>query len=564
MNTTIRLRHRARHLFRLVLGLTLLATPLATSRAATVRVPQNQKTIQAGIDATKPGDTIIVSSGTYKERIRLKSGITVRSDGDDAIGELGLKRAEVTIIDGSVKGARGSGVTMAEGSVLDGFTITGVGNYDDALWNKHHATNGEEQAHEHIGELGTAGVAATGVTCTISNNIVHHIGYTGIGITGAEGRSCSPLVSGNACYRNMGGGIGSMKGSTAIIRTNTCFENFYAGIGQSAASPLVVGNTCHGNIRAGIGISEGSKPVVRGNKCYGNRRAGIGIRTGDETRPVVEDNDCYENEMAGIGIRDEAAPVIRENRCYRNKLAGIGSRTGARPIIIDNECYENEQAGIGQRSGVKSVLIGNHCHHNKAAGIGFAKAEVGDATVLNNRVIDNATVAIGVHSGWTVRLNGNELSRKGGMPPIVMVFGGARATLTDNVIRGGGVAGIRTGGEVRADNNRFEGTSLRKVGPPNFAIWALPESQVAMTGNEIDGWRHALHAAEAEILVAGNEVTRFHGAAFVIKNPTSPAHVYNNTAISKNSTDQVLSLEGAAGIVTGNKMMISDPDSRTP
>ena len=73
-----------------------------------------------------------------------------------------------------------------------------------------------------------------------------------------------------------------------------------------------------------------------------------------------------------------------------------------------------------------------------------------------------------------------------------------------------------------------------------------------MTGNEVGGWRHALHATEAEILAAGNEVTKFHGAAFVIKQSTSPAHVYDNTTTSNDSADQVLSLEGAAGIVTGN------------
>jgi hypothetical protein len=550
MITTIRLRH----LLQQEVAVTLLATFLgaASLAAATIRVPQNEMTIQAGIDAAKPGDTVIVSAGNYKERIRLKLGIVVKSDGGDAEGELGLKRAEVTIIDGGVKGAQGPGVAMAKDSTLDGFTVTGVGEYDDVLWKKHHSTHGEEQSDEHIGEPGNAGIAATGVTCTIRNNIVHHIGYTGIGITGAEGRRCSPLVFNNVCYRNMGGGIGSTRGSTATIRANTCFENFYAGIGHSGASPLVVDNVCHGNIRAGIGISEGSKPVVRGNKCYHNRRAGIGIRTGGETRPMVEDNDCYENEMAGIGTKEEAAPVIQKNRCYRNKLAGIGARTGARPIIIGNECHHNEKAGIGQESGVVSVLIGNHCHHNKAAGIGFAEGEAGDSTVLNNRVIDNAKVAIGVHSGWTVRLSGNELSRKGGLPPIMMIFKGARATLTGNVIRGGGVAGIRAGGEVRADSNSFVGTNLRKGGPPNFAIWALPGSQISMTGNEVGGWRHALHATEAEILAAGNEVTKFHGAAFVIKQSTSPAHVYDNTTTSNDSTDQVLSLEGAAGIVTGN------------
>lgn len=510
----------------------LQATDARFGYSVTIRVPGDHRTIQAAIDGAKRDDVVLVDPGTYHERIRLKESVTVKSDGDDTKGELGLKRAEVTIIDGGGTEGEGAGVTMAAGSTLDGFTVTNVGVYDDALWNKHHATQGEQQSHEHIGAPGTPGIGVVGVTCTLKNNIVHHIGYTGIAIQGVEGQSCSPHVFRNYCYRNMGGGIGSMRKSTALIEENVCFQNFYAGIGHEDASPTVAGNVCYENIRAGIGISEGACPIVRGNKCYSNRRAGIGTRTGVSTRPIIEDNDCYENEMAGIGSEEEASPLIRNNRCYRNKLAGIGSRTHAVPTIIGNECYENELVGIGQESDAVTVLIGNHCHHNKAAGIGFSACDSARSTVLNNRVVDNAKVAVGIQSGWTVRLAGNELSREGGMPPIVMVFEGATAIFADNVIRGGGVAGIRVAGTIRAEDNEFAGTSLRKVGPPNFAIWALPGSSVAMTGNAIHGWRHALHATESTVSAFKNTVSNFHDAAFVVEKPARPADIYENVVKS--------------------------------
>lgn len=531
--------------------------------AATLNVPGDHATIQAAIDAAQSGDVVIVAPGTYKERLRLKAGITVKSEGDDAQGVLGLKRAEATIIDGNFENAKGAGVEMAEAATLDGFTVTGVGEYDDESWKKHHATQGEEQSYDHIGEPGIAGIAAKGVTCTISNNIVHHVGYTGVAIFGVKGQRCAPHVYRNVCYRNMGGGIGSMLKSTALIEENICFENFYAGIGHADASPTVINNTCYANIRAGIGISEGACPIVRGNKCYQNRRAGIGTRTGNNTRPVIEDNECYENDMAGIGTREEASPTIRNNRCYRNKLAGIGSRTQATPTIIGNECYENGMAGIGQQSDAATVLIGNYCHHNKTAGIGFADCEAGRSTVVNNRVIDNALVAVGINPGWTVCLSGNELSREGGLPPIVMVFEGSDATFTDNIIRGGGVAGIRAAGTVRADNNEFVGTSLRRVGPPNFAIWGLTGSDITMTGNTIHGWRHALHATEAAVSASKNTVSNFHNAAFVIQKPSVPADVYGNTAVSKNPQDVVVSLEGESGVVKDNDLKATiDEDSQ--
>ncbi|WP_339731754.1 right-handed parallel beta-helix repeat-containing protein [uncultured Gimesia sp.] len=540
-----------------LLEISILCVPLlavSSLAAETLQVPEHHKTIQAAIDAAKQDDTILVAPGTYHERIKLKAGLTLKSAGNDNKGTLGLKRAEATIIDGGGEQGAGAGVTMAERSTLDGFTVTNVGLYDDAKWNQHHATHGEQQSHEPIGAPGTAGIGVIGVTCTIKNNIVHHIGYTGIAIQSAPGKRCSPHVYRNVCYRNMGGGIGSMQKSTAVIEANICFQNFYAGIGHDDASPTVINNTCYENIRAGIGISEGSRAIVRGNKCYQNRRAGIGVRTGANTRPLIEHNECYENEMAGIGTREEAAPLIRNNRCFKNKRAGIGSRTHATPTIVGNECFENGQSGIGQQSDAVTMLINNFCHHNKTSGIGFAPCKAGRSTVINNRIIDNAQVAVGVNTGWTVRLVGNELSRTGGMPPIVMVFDGAEVTLTGNIIRGGGVAGIRVAGKIRAENNEFAGTSLRKVGPPNFAIWALPGSDITLIANKFHHWRHALQASEATVLAAQNRISNFHGTALVIQNAKVPANVFDNVAVSANPKDKVVSISGETGVVQGNEL----------
>jgi hypothetical protein len=378
---------------RLLAGVILVSIS-TSSLAATIRVPADHKMIQAAIDVAEAGDTVLVSAGTYKERLQLKPGLALKSDGDDAKGVLGLKRAESTIIDGNFEGAKGPGVAMAADSTIDGFTVTGVGKYDDALRKKHFATLGEEQPHEHIGTPGTAGISVIGISrCTVTNNIVHHIGYTGIAVMGEKSSRVSPHIYRNVTYRNMGGGIGSMKQSTAVIEENVCFENFYAGIGHNNASPLVTGNVCYENVRAGIGISEGSCPVVRGNKCYRNRRAGIGIRTGEDTQPIVEHNECYENEMAGIGNRDDARPIIRHNRCHKNKMAGIGSRDGARAVIEHNECYENGMAGIGSRLNAAPVIRNNRCYRNLMAGIG--SREGARPVIEENECFENKMAGIG-------------------------------------------------------------------------------------------------------------------------------------------------------------------------
>jgi hypothetical protein len=353
-----------------------------------------------------------------------------------------------------------------------------------------------------------------------------------------------------------------------------------AGIGNRNSAGLILKNECYDNVRAGIGIREGARPIVRGNKCYKNRRAGIGVRMKD-TAPIIEDNDCYQNAMAGIGARDGASPLILKNRCYENKLAGIGSRDkatsqifgnkcyrnkeagigtelGARAFIAHNECYENEQAGIGQRSDAETTIGGNHVHHNKKAGIGFDDCKAGKALVIHNRVLDNDLVALGIHSGWKVRVADNRLSREGGMPPIVMVFKGAEADFAANTIKGSGVAGIRVEGTIRVVNNTFECPNLRKAGPPQFAVWGLPGADIVLLENRVTGWRQALQADKASVIASYNHVAGYWQTAMRVNQPTAPVTAIGNVFWSKDGHPG-LAIPKDQGLVQDNRIEKSDP-----
>ncbi|MEN8773450.1 MAG: right-handed parallel beta-helix repeat-containing protein [Akkermansiaceae bacterium] len=453
---------------------------LSQLNAANIHVPGDYNSISNAIKNAVRGDVILVSPGSYKERLIFKPNITVRSLGGDEKGKVGLKRAELTVIDGSGGQADRPGVTMAEGATLDGFTITGVGSYSEEKWQKAWNEKGENQSHEHIGKFGVPGIAITAVNCRVVRNIVHHIGNTGIAIRGATRTRTTPLISENVCYRNMGGGIGSMMGSTAIIENNHCFENYYAGIGHNKASPILRENICYRNIRAGIGISEGSSPLLRGNRCYRNRRAGIGIRTGSDTRPIVEDNDCYENEMAGIGCDEEASPIIRGNRCYRNKLAGIGVRSNSVAYILENHSHENGTAGVGLNT-AGAVIVRNQIEKNKTAGIGISGKS--KASVIENTCRENRLVAVGIPNDGEAFLEGNTLERTGGMPPIIAILNDSNAVLVNNTIKGGGIAGVMLSGRLEAIDNTIEGQNGA------HGILARENSEATLSGNIINGYR---------------------------------------------------------------------------
>jgi hypothetical protein len=116
------------------------------------------------------------------------------------------------------------------------------------------------------------------------------------------------------------------------------------------------------------------------------------------------------------------------------------------------------------------------------------------------------------------------------------------------------VAGIRVAGKLRAEGNELAGTEPRHGGPPNFAFWVLPGSDVTLTGNNIHGWRHGLFASEATVSASDNRVSNFHQTALVVQKPKSPANLYGNTAFSSDAKDQVISLDGDAGVVRDNEL----------
>lgn len=509
---------------RLCLLLVLAVFTAHPAAAATLRVPQDHPSIQAAIAAAAAGDTILVTPGRYPERIRLKPGITLRSDGDDSRGAAGLQRGEATILDGGGPAGDSPGVLMAEGSTLDGFTVTHVGAYDDALWNQHFDTQGE-QLGDNEGALQAEGslpaISVQGVSCTVTNCIVHHNGDVGIGILGRADSTTAPLIISNLVYRNMGGGIGVAEGAEPIIRGNICKENLRAGIGCRNASPIITDNQCVQNIRAGIGCREGSQPVIRGNTCCQNRRAGIGIRM-QGTAPVVEGNECVENLMAGIGCRDAASPILRNNVCRSNRLAGIGCAGGS-PLIVGNVCTENEQAGIGVQGQATAVLHRNKCHNNRL-------------------------VAIGITEGSTAMITESDLERAEGVPPIIAVKDASSALLRDNRISGGGVAAVLIQGSALLSGNTFIGVGEKQ----GNAVWVREGSTATISNNTFDGYRVAVNSTGSDVTVTGNIISRFQGTAISVTDSRTPAHVYGNTAVSADPQAKVCDVQGASGIVDNN------------
>lgn len=104
----------------------LLALLAGSATAATIHVPAEQPTIQAGIDAAQAGDSVIVACGTYHESaIHLKSGVILASE----TGEPDCVAIDAQLQDRVLIGNLVNAATVVQGlTIRNGQTnLTGAG-----------------------------------------------------------------------------------------------------------------------------------------------------------------------------------------------------------------------------------------------------------------------------------------------------------------------------------------------------------------------------------------------------------------------------------------------------
>jgi len=216
-------------------------------------------TIHNAINASSPGDIIIVSPGTYYENLDFEGkNITVRSTNSSDSGTV-----VSTIIDGNHTGAV---VTFQReetaAAVLEGFTIKNGSGSNVGDWFK----NG-------------GGIYCYNSSPTISNNIIlNNTADTGGGIYCSHS---SPIISNNTIILNSakgGGGIYCGDSSSPVITKNTISHNSAShnsgggGILCYDSSPTITTNTISWNsaFKGGGIYSFDSVSTITGNTLSNN------------------------------------------------------------------------------------------------------------------------------------------------------------------------------------------------------------------------------------------------------------------------------------------------------
>lgn len=255
------------------------------ARAATIHVPADQPTIQAGINAAANGDTVLVAPGTYFENIDFKGkAITVTSSGG----------AAVTTIDGGNKDGVAT-VIFSKGetstSVISKFTIRGGGNTI------------------FVGN-GNGGVYVNGASPTIQGN----------------------TITANYCHNiDVEGGAATIRNNevSGVLQNNQGTSNycsFGSGIFLGATSNTglwnsIIGNTIENNLTgSGINLWIAQNVIIMNN--------------------IIRNNTSHDPGSALTSVNSNT--VLVQNLIYGNTsncggaLGFMGSIFAANNMIVDN------------------------------------------------------------------------------------------------------------------------------------------------------------------------------------------------------------------------------------
>ncbi|MCP4580009.1 MAG: hypothetical protein GY839_00215 [candidate division Zixibacteria bacterium] len=295
-------------MLKLSTALIIFILPVSSSIANIIHIPDDYVTIQAGINTSSDGDTVLVQPGTYVENINFNGHNIVLGSMFLTTGDTSY--IEQTVIDGDSSGA----VVIFENgedrtTLITGFVIK----------------NGFNVSPYYGGGVGCDNSNPS----IIYNRIVYNYSNSGGGISC---QSSSPFISSNLIAHNTvflsGGGINCGNSSPTIIN-NTIIKNIqYYGAGSTG----------------GINCRNNSNPVIKNNIIGENYTEWFGgailVFTG--SNPLIVNNTIYKNSAyrgGGIYVMESCSPTIINNTISNNTAhwgAGMFFEEDSDPTIINN------------------------------------------------------------------------------------------------------------------------------------------------------------------------------------------------------------------------------------
>ncbi len=293
----------------------------------TRHVPDDYPTIQAAVDAAKPGDLVLIERGIYRESVDVGTpGLTIR----------GVDRNEV-VIDGEFERANGIQVLFTDGVAVENLTtmnhtlngvfwsgvrgyrasyVTAINNGDYGIYSfdsgdglfEHSYASGSPDASYYIGQCNPC-------DAVITDSVGEH---SGLGYSGSNASTDLYIVDNVFRYNGTGAAPNSLDGEllppaeNVVVAGNLIYDNGYGEFPHKTAQWAGQG--------MGVALAGTENSLVTKNLVFNHPGVGIHVLPNlDANVYMPGDNTVTGNVVMGSGLADLAlSGMAKSGNCFED------------------------------------------------------------------------------------------------------------------------------------------------------------------------------------------------------------------------------------------------------
>jgi plastocyanin len=330
-----------------IVGASDAPPPSFRASGTTIRVPEDAKTIQAGVDRARRGDLVLVSPGVYKESVTI---------GTDGIVLRGVDRNR-TILDGEFKRDNGVFVVGADGVAVENLTAR---NYTENgfFWN---GVLGYRGSYLTAYRNGDYGVYAYDSQYGMFDDS-YASGSPDSGFYIGQCNPCHAVITDVVSQYNLLGYSGSNSSGDLFLvssewshnRTGIVPNSFGAEELSPQGQATIAGNTVRDN---------GDPRATRGNEEAYDPAFGVGIVIAGGQGDVVTKNHVIDNDKVGIALAPSVGLEDTPHQPTGNRITdNVVEKSGMLDLGVvlsdaaDQNCFSGNTFSTSAPSNIEQVM----------------------------------------------------------------------------------------------------------------------------------------------------------------------------------------------------------------